>query len=90
MSAPLRIGLVGCGGWGRYILRDLRSLGCEVTAVARSDVSRRTAVEGGAAHVVADPTRLADVAGVVVATPMSTHAAVIDALLDRGVPIFNW
>ena len=33
------VGLVGCGRWGRHILRDLVSLGCEVPVVARSDAS---------------------------------------------------
>ena len=28
-STVPRVGLAGCGRWGRHILRDLRSLGCE-------------------------------------------------------------
>jgi DNA invertase Pin-like site-specific DNA recombinase len=28
MSAPV-VALVGCGRWGRHVLRDLRALGCE-------------------------------------------------------------
>jgi Trk K+ transport system NAD-binding subunit len=34
------VGLVGCGRWGRHILRDLVALGCEVHVVARSEESR--------------------------------------------------
>ena len=46
----MMIGLVGCGPWGANILRDLRTLGCEVF-VARnpSSVAR---VEAGLAHEV--------------------------------------
>jgi predicted dehydrogenase len=82
------IGLVGCGSWGRHILRDLKALGCGVTVVARSDASVRRAREGGAERVVDEVARLGDVDGVVVATPTVSHAQVIEALLERGVPIF--
>ena len=33
----MNIGLVGCGRWGRFILRDLLSLGVSVSVVARGD-----------------------------------------------------
>jgi predicted dehydrogenase len=83
-----RIGLVGCGAWGRHILRDLVSLGCEVTVVARSERTRATAESGSAARVVSSVAQLAAVDGVVVATPTNTHAEVTDELLSLGVPIF--
>jgi len=82
------IGLVGCGNWGRYILRDLVSLGCQVTVVARSEGSRRNALQGGAAAVVASIAELPPVDGVVVATTTSTHAAVLDELVPMDVPLF--
>ncbi|HEY3492094.1 MAG TPA: hypothetical protein VGK43_04020, partial [Solirubrobacterales bacterium] len=49
-----RVGLAGCGRWGRHILRDLRDLGCEVPVVARSEASRERAAEGGATEIVAE------------------------------------
>jgi predicted dehydrogenase len=82
------IGLIGCGRWGRNILRDLHTLGCAVTVVAPSDDSRRNAVEGGAAAMVDRIEALPAVDGIVVATPTATHAAVIEALLHRGIPIY--
>lgn len=84
----MRIGLIGCGEWGRHILRDLVSLGCEVTVVARSEESQARARAGGAQRIVPDATELPDVDGVVVATPTSAHVASIDKVLDRGVPVF--
>lgn len=42
------VGLVGCGNWGRHILRDLLALDCDVTVVARSEASRARARDGGA------------------------------------------
>jgi predicted dehydrogenase len=82
------VGLVGCGRWGRHILRDLVALGCEVPAVARSEESRARAREGGAAAIVPDVGSLPAVDGIVVATPTSTHAAALDEALALGVPVF--
>jgi len=83
-----QIGLVGCGRWGSLILRDLRALGCEVYVVARTDASRAVAAEGGAAATVDTTAELPEIAGVVVATPVATHAAVIEEAFAHGVPVF--
>jgi predicted dehydrogenase len=83
-----RVGLVGCGAWGRHILRDLVSLGCEVPVVARSAESAERAQAGGAAGVVGSVGDLPEVDGIVVATPTATHAAVVEELLERGVPVY--
>jgi predicted dehydrogenase len=82
------IGLIGCGRWGRHILRDLKGLGCRVPVVARSPASVARATEGGADAVIGGLDALGDVDGVVVATPTATHAAVVGALLARRVPVF--
>lgn len=83
-----RVGLAGCGRWGRHILRDLLSLGCEVPVVARSEASRDRAHDGGATEIVAEIAALREVDGVVVATPTSTHAEVVEEALALGVPVF--
>jgi predicted dehydrogenase len=80
--------LVGCGRWGRHILRDLRNLGCEVPVVARSEESRQRARDGGAAEIVASVASLDRLDGVVVATPTSTHAEVVEEVLGFGVPVY--
>ncbi|MEQ1873069.1 MAG: Gfo/Idh/MocA family oxidoreductase [Ilumatobacteraceae bacterium] len=85
----MRIGLVGCGRWGRYILRDLISLGCDVTVVARSPESKARATAGGADSIVETVGELRGVSGIVVATPTSTHAAVIEQALAFDVPVFG-
>lgn len=82
------VGLVGCGRWGQYILRDLLALGCEVPVVARSQEGRARAEEGGARELVGDIASLPHVDGVVVATPTSTHAAVVEEVLELGVPVY--
>jgi predicted dehydrogenase len=82
------VGLVGCGKWGRFILRDLVALGCRVTVLARSDATARRAKEGGAMDVVGAVDDLPDLDGVIVAVPAVDHAEVVDSVLDRGVPVF--
>lgn len=82
------IGLIGCGRWGRNILRDLITLGHSVTVMARDEATRATALSFGAQRVVDAISELPDVDGIVVVTTIETHARVIDAVADRGVPIF--
>ena len=84
----MHVGLIGCGDWGRLILRDLVALGCEVTVAARSDGTRAVATDGGAARFVTRIGELAGADGIVVATPTTAHAAVTEAALEHGVPVF--
>jgi predicted dehydrogenase len=83
-----RIALIGCGHWGRHILRDLLLLGCEVSVITRTADSAARAVELGAHWAGTDLAYLPEVDGVVVATPTSTHAAVIRDVLDLDLPVF--
>ncbi|MBI3829796.1 MAG: Gfo/Idh/MocA family oxidoreductase [Planctomycetes bacterium] len=87
-TAPLTIGLAGCGRWGRLILRDLVALGCRVAVAARSEESRRAAQDGGADTVVSNLEDLPDAHGYVVATPTSVHAETVLRLIPRNVPLF--
>jgi predicted dehydrogenase len=81
------IGLVGCGKWGRLVLRDLVALGAQVTVAATGERAQHAAA-AGAISVVSHLDRLPVVEGIVVVTPTSTHADVIAALLPRQVPIY--
>lgn len=83
------IGLVGCGAWGRHILRDLKSCGAAVHVVAPSEGSRRNAVEQGADAIVGSLSDLPAVDGYVIAAPSSLHAEIIEALLPTGRPIYT-
>lgn len=84
----MRIGLVGCGSWGQYILRDLCVLGAEVMVVARSAESRTRATQGGAISLHAEVRDLPPADGYVVATSTCSHAEIVEALLPTGRPIF--
>jgi predicted dehydrogenase len=88
-SGSPEIGLVGVGPWGRHILRDLKSLGCTVHAVARSPESVARAKDGGAATIVDHPARLPDGCdGFVIANRTVSHLDAVDDLIGRGKPIF--
>lgn len=84
----LPICLVGCGRWGSLILRDLKSLGCEVSVVVQAEQSQQDAWRIGADKVVASIEEIDCARGFVVATPTITHGDVVESLLDRNVPIF--
>ena len=85
----MKIGLVGCGRWGRYILRDLKSMGHEVYVVARSSQSIHNAIELQADEIVDDVAGLReDLDGFVVASPTATHSHVVRELLSRHKPMF--
>ena len=85
---PIPIALVGCGRWGRNILRDLCALGCEVVVADRSPSAREHAMEAGAIRVVDALADVPSVAGVIVATPASDHPASVVEALARDVPVF--
>jgi predicted dehydrogenase len=59
-----------------------------VQVVARSDATAARAREGGAAAIVQAIDELGDVDGVVVVTPIETHAAVLADALELDVPVF--
>ncbi len=82
------IGLIGCGTWGRNILRDLVFLEERVVVVEPDPGRARAAGEHGASEVVSHLDALPPVDGLVVATPATTHAAVVESLLELDVPIF--
>ena len=88
---PLRIGLIGCGNWGRHVLRDLMTCGCEVEVVAVSPESVDNARRGNATRIIARVADLGPVEAVIVVTPATTHVEVIDEILERQprMPIYT-
>ncbi len=86
----MKIALIGCGSWGKYILRDLVSLGSQVQVVARSTGSIKNAVEFGATKIVSSVSELESPNGVVVATTIGSHYEIISELskIFPNIPIF--
>ena len=82
------IGLIGCGRWGQFILRDLRNLGCEVSVLVKSEMSIERAKQNKASRIVASLAEMPKVDGFVIATPTVTHGEILEQLLRFDKPIF--
>jgi myo-inositol 2-dehydrogenase / D-chiro-inositol 1-dehydrogenase len=82
----MRVGLVGAGRIGALHGQTLRGLDGVELLVADADVERARRV--GAAVESIEDLFAAGVEAVVIATPTPTHAALIAAAADAGVPAF--
>jgi len=87
MRASTTVALVGCGLWGRNILRELRHFGVRAYVADPREDCRAAAMALGADAAFEAAERLPATQGIIVATPASTHAQVVISLCDRGVPI---
>lgn len=86
-----RILLIGCGRWGKLILRDLKSLDCVVDVIASSEQSISNAKEFGADNIVSGMGEIKhDLDGAVVAVPSIDHYKVTLSVIDNfgNIPIF--
>ncbi len=86
-----RILLVGCGRWGKLILRDLKALGCIVFVKTRSEDSKQNAREGGADKLINEFHEASNVDAAVVAVESVAHFEVINQILDHfgNIPIYS-
>jgi predicted dehydrogenase len=82
------IGLAGAGRWGALILRDLVGLGAVVHVADPDADARKAAIHQGADSACPGVGGWPPIDGVVVATPATTHADVIDTVSRLGVPVF--
>jgi predicted dehydrogenase len=82
------VGLIGCGKWGRLVLRDLLSLGVDVYVVAPSEATRHYALQQGAKAAYEDIGDADAADGYVIVAPTSLHARLVERLLPAGKPIF--
>ena len=86
---PLVIGLIGCGLWGRNILRELVHLNAQSMVVDPSSESRDYADQNAAHKSYETWEELPEVDGFILSTPASQHAEQIKALIPSGKPIFT-
>ena len=88
MIAAPRIAILGCGYWGKNLVRNFQALGAVAAVVDPSPTGRATAKQlapDAAIHehfetVLNDPA----IAGVVIATPAETHADLVGRALLAG------
>ena len=85
----LKIGQIGCGNWGKNILRDLLKLNCEVFVVDTDQKKRQRAVELGASESFSDIHDLPECDGYIVAVPIPDLTKECIRLLPFKKPIFS-
>ena len=83
-----KILLVGCGHWGKNILRDLKELNCYVIVFCFSDRDRENAQAHHADQIINDISQIDTIDGIVIATLAYSHAKVIQSLAHIPVPFF--
>src|SRR5580692_1550373 len=86
-----RVGVVGCGYWGRNLVRNFHTLG-SLEAVCEVDESRlqETAKEFGV-RAIRDfdaLLKIPEIQGVVIATPAVQHFALVRRALLSGKEVF--
>ncbi|MCB1124224.1 MAG: Gfo/Idh/MocA family oxidoreductase [Verrucomicrobiae bacterium] len=83
------IGLIGCGLWGRNILRELTFLQAQVHVFDPDENVRKFASENGAAGTHSSLEASPEVDGYILSTPASLHRSHIEVLSSFGKPIFT-
>ena len=88
VAAPLELGLIGAGRWGRVYIRTLAALdGIRLARVASSNAQTAALVD---CPVTPDWRQVAEdsgLDGVIVATPPALHAEMTRAAVAQGLPV---
>lgn len=90
IETPPRIAAVGCGFWGRNIVRNLAGLGvlvalCDTDAAAAAALGKTFGVATRPlGDILADP----DINALAIASPAATHAEIALAALQAGKHVF--
>jgi predicted dehydrogenase len=88
----MQVAVVGCGYWGKNLVRNFRDLGglamvCDMTEQGRA-TAQQLAPECTVTDHLRDVLQNPDVAGIVIATPAETHFAVAQQALEAGKDVF--
>lgn len=92
MGRQPNVAVLGCGYWGKNLVRNFAQLGalhtvCE-PSTANQALARELAPEAAVVSHMDSVLTDSDVTGVVVATPAETHYAVVGQLLEAGKDVF--
>ena len=85
------VGVIGCGYWGRNLVRNFNDLGALRTVCDTEPAGRRLASEiAPSIDIVEDLDRVldSDVAAVVVSSPAATHYSIASRALESGKDVF--
>ena len=88
----LRIAVLGCGHWGKNLVRNFHALGCLQLVCDPSDDGRRTAAQVAPGVAVSaqfeDALRDSRIDAVVIAAPAAMHYSLAKAALQAGKDVF--
>jgi UDP-2-acetamido-3-amino-2,3-dideoxy-glucuronate N-acetyltransferase len=90
MTSAAGVAVIGCGYWGRNLVRNfaehgvLRAVCDDSEAVAREQAGRYKVPARGLGDLLADP----EISAVAIATPAVTHASVATRALEAGKHVF--
>jgi UDP-2-acetamido-3-amino-2,3-dideoxy-glucuronate N-acetyltransferase len=86
----VKVALIGCGGWGKNLARNLYELGALAAIVDPSPAAEALAKQFGVRHEADSKAILTDpvIKAVAIASPASTHAAVVSDALNAGKDVF--
>jgi len=85
-TSPVRVAVIGCGYWGKNLVRNFAELGalaaiCDVDQTIAARLSQQYGAPGAAVDQIwRDPA----IAGVAIAVPAVQHAAVARAAIEAG------
>src|SRR5262245_34662601 len=86
------VAVLGCGYWGRNLVRNFQEMGALAAVCDLSPASREQAARlAPSVPVSDDPEAIwsdGSISGVVVATPAETHAELCQAALEAGKDVF--
>jgi len=88
MKEKLKIGLIGCGTWGKNILADLVLLGADTTVFDINPAIKNDIISLGANSFETEILNIDRFDGLVVSTPAVTHLEILDTISEFNKPIY--
>lgn len=91
VSASVNVAVVGCGYWGKNLVRNFFQLGALAAVCDETPAGRTLAAElapGTTVHADLDGVLQSDVPAVVIATPAETHYEIVRRSLLAGKDVF--
>lgn len=90
-QGPARVGVVGCGYWGKNLVRNFHELGALRLVCDPTDAGRATAAQIAPGVPVVEQLEAvlrSDVEAIVLATPAETHFDLVTQGLEAGKDVF--
>jgi len=89
-ASAIKIGLIGCGGWGKNIARNLKNLGALAAIADPSEFARKLAEEHGVRYVSSASALFEDetITAVAIAAPAKLHNQLTKQAFAAGKDVF--